>query len=190
MLMMVAILRALAFLSRFLYYSDLLLLLGVWFLGRAFLVTHALRLNTWVGRYNLLLLLLRGRSLPHLRCVVTVWPLRHLAGPLHHFIETVIQIRWLATRVGLHLLASTKRHTMARGRLALTGIGSTMATASLGVLLARGWIGLGLTNWSLVEQFLLLYELVLTSYGLLGFFEVWSETVDFGVFVFYHLFKF
>ena len=67
MLRMVAILRALAFLRRFLYYCDLLLLLVV-LLGSAFLVANPLRFDARVGRYNLL----RWRGLPQLRGIVTV----------------------------------------------------------------------------------------------------------------------
>ena len=65
MLRMVAILRALAFLSRFLYYGDVLLLLLVVLLGSVLTMGDALRLNARVGRYNLMLLL-RWPRLTHL----------------------------------------------------------------------------------------------------------------------------
>ena len=179
MLRMVAILRALAFLSRFLYYGDVLLLLLVVLLGSVLTMGDALRLNARVGRYNLMLLL-RWPRLTHLWCVVAVRILRHLAHALHHFIlETIVQVGRLASVARFDFLASTEGLSMARRWLALTRISPSMTTANtawlsvLGVDSLRGR-GCTLTNRCLVEQLLLLYKLVLTRNGLLGFFQFWS----------------
>ena len=187
MLRIVAILRALAFLSRFLYYGDVLLLLLVVLLGSILTMGDALRLNARVGRYNLMLLL-RWPRLTHLWCVVAVRILRHLAHALHHFIlEAIVQVGRLASVARFDFLASTERLSMARGRLTLTRISPSMAatnTAWLSVLRVDSLRGrcCTLANRCLVEQFLLLYKLVLTRDGLLGFFQFWSEAVNFRVF--------